>query len=46
MGLENTVLRLEQAYGEKAKLIFDQPAEGGTIVTLHINGQPKNKITK
>jgi sensor histidine kinase YesM len=43
MGLENTILRLQQAYGDKAKLVFDQPAQGGTIVTLHIYGQPKNK---
>lgn len=43
MGLENTILRLQQAYGEKARLIFDQPPHGGTIVTLHINGRPKTK---
>ncbi|SKB74585.1 sensor histidine kinase [Dyadobacter psychrophilus] len=43
MGLENTILRLQQAYGDKASLIFEQPSQGGTIVTLHINGQPKTK---
>jgi sensor histidine kinase YesM len=34
LGLNNTRLRLRQAFGETATLSFFQPKEGGTIVTL------------
>lgn len=36
LGLTNTVLRLQQAYGEKAGLLFNQPPEGITTVSLLI----------
>ncbi|WP_233877619.1 sensor histidine kinase [Dyadobacter sp. CY323] len=43
LGLENTKLRLKKAYGEHATLTFDQPVEGGTVVTLRFESQPINK---
>ncbi|WP_229311061.1 sensor histidine kinase [Larkinella soli] len=36
LGLSNTLLRLQQAYGDKAQLRFEQPPEGTTTVTLLI----------
>ena len=41
LGLKNTVSRLEQAYGEGAKLTFTQPPHGGTIVSLLLEKKPK-----
>lgn len=46
LGLKNTLMRLQQAYGEDARLEFDQPAAGGTSVTLFFEGQPKTKTPK
>lgn len=43
LGLKNTMLRLQQAYGEKASLDFIHPPDGGTIVTLSFQSQIKNK---
>lgn len=40
LGLQNTLLRLQQAYGANARLEFDQPAGGGTAVTLFFDGRP------
>lgn len=37
LGLQNTRLRLQQAYGANARLEFDQPADGGTSVTLFLD---------
>ncbi|ACT92254.1 sensor histidine kinase [Dyadobacter fermentans] len=39
LGLQNTLLRLQQAYGTKARLEFQQPVGGGTSVTLHFEGR-------
>lgn len=36
LGLSNTLMRLQQAYGEKAQLLFDQPDHGTTTVSLII----------
>ncbi|WP_229206807.1 sensor histidine kinase [Dyadobacter crusticola] len=44
LGLKNTTSRLKQAYGEKARLTFEQPPNGGTIVTLFFEGQAKTKL--
>ncbi|WP_229253004.1 sensor histidine kinase [Dyadobacter helix] len=44
LGLENTLLRIQQAYGPTAKLTFNQPLKGGTIVTLFLPGEPQNYI--
>ncbi len=44
LGLKNTILRLRQAYGENAEMVFEQPAEGGTYVNIHFQGEPKTKI--
>jgi sensor histidine kinase YesM len=46
LGLKNTTQRLKQAYGDLGTLTFEQPSHGGTIVTLHIQGQPANKTKK
>jgi sensor histidine kinase YesM len=46
LGLNNTRLRLKQAYGESATLNFIQPEEGGTIVTLEFKCMPEKIITK
>jgi len=43
LGLKNTTMRLQQAYGENATLTFSQPPEGGTVVTLLFKSQLKNK---
>ncbi|GGM91107.1 ATPase [Dyadobacter beijingensis] len=40
LGLKNTSLRLQQAYGDQARLQFDQPPGGGTSVTLFFDGRP------
>ena len=40
LGLRNTSLRLQQAYGTNARLEFEQPGSGGTFVTLHFDGRP------
>jgi len=39
LGLQNTLLRLQQAYGTVGRLEFDQPAGGGTWVRLHFDGR-------
>jgi len=44
LGLKNTLLRLKQAYGDDARMDFQQPAQGGTTVTLYFKSQPKTKI--
>jgi sensor histidine kinase YesM len=36
LGLNNTLLRLQQAYGENASLLFEQPPGGTTTVSLLI----------
>ncbi|QHT70172.1 sensor histidine kinase [Rhodocytophaga rosea] len=36
LGLSNTLLRLQQAYGENASLLFEQPPGGTTTVSLLI----------
>jgi len=41
LGIKNTMLRLQQAYGENANLDFQHPPEGGTIVTLSFQSQTK-----
>ncbi|MHA4740263.1 sensor histidine kinase [Dyadobacter sp. MSC1_007] len=46
LGLQNTILRLQQAYGESGRLEFDQPAGGGTSVTLFFEGHPQIKTPK
>jgi len=40
LGLQNTLLRLQQAYGTNARLEFAQPPGGGTSVTLFFDGRP------
>jgi sensor histidine kinase YesM len=40
LGLKNTLLRLQQAYGEDARLVFSHPAQGGTLVTLTFQYRP------
>ncbi|WP_353719753.1 histidine kinase [Dyadobacter sp. 676] len=42
LGLKNTSLRLQQAYGAEARLEFEQPVGGGTAVTLHFDGRRSN----
>jgi sensor histidine kinase YesM len=44
LGLKNTLARLQQAYGENARLIFSHPAQGGTLVTLTFQCLPNPKI--
>jgi sensor histidine kinase YesM len=44
LGLKNTMLRLQQAYGEDARVICTHPPEGGTVVTLFFHTQTKTKI--
>ena len=39
LGLQNTLLRLQQAYGANARLEFEQPPGGNTSVTLHFDGR-------
>ncbi|WP_291196729.1 sensor histidine kinase [Dyadobacter sp.] len=39
LGLQNTLLRLQQAYGVEGQLEFVQPATGGTAVTLCFEGR-------
>jgi sensor histidine kinase YesM len=40
LGLQNILLRLQQAHGSAARLEFDQPPGGGTSVTLHFDRRP------
>jgi signal transduction histidine kinase len=40
LGLNNTRLRLHQAYGEAAHFSFDQPPGGSTLVTLAFPSRP------
>ncbi|HWV29357.1 MAG TPA: histidine kinase [Dyadobacter sp.] len=40
LGLQNTRLRLQQAYGASARLEFEQPVGGGTSVTLFFDRRP------
>ncbi|GAB3504633.1 histidine kinase [Spirosoma knui] len=40
LGLNNTQLRLHQAYGDAAHFAFDQPPGGSTLVTLTFPCQP------
>jgi len=44
LGLKNTMLRLQQAYGNHGILDFTQPPGGGTIVSLSFPSQTKTKI--
>lgn len=37
LGLQNTLLRLQQAYGADGRLEFEQPADGGTSVTMYFD---------
>ncbi|MCE7060346.1 sensor histidine kinase [Dyadobacter sp. CY343] len=46
LGLKNTTSRLQQAYGEEAGITFERPPEGGTLVTLSFEGEPKTTIKK
>lgn len=40
LGLQNTLLRLQQAHGSGARMEFEQPPGGGTSVTLHFDCRP------
>ena len=44
LGLKNTMLRLQQAYGNHGILDFTQPPGGGTIVSLSFPSQTKTKV--
>lgn len=39
LGLQNTLLRLQQAHGSGARMEFEQPPGGGTSVTLHFDSR-------
>lgn len=46
MGLKNTTLRLQQAFGKDARLTVIHPKEGGTVVTINFQTKPNAKLQK